>query len=280
MVGLAKAVFVFTVAALVAAHAAAQAVAQCPTTPLKLANGVQVDLSQLPTTKLLNQQQIRDGTAGSYFDWDVNFCSKTPECAGDTVKQGTYFIAQYTTGSSACSNALFSQMTVAPAVSTTAPNTITISYVDVTGLRIANVFLTCGDATQPLQSATNQFMLSLNSATAVTTFTFNWQSAALCASAAPASNGLSWGGVYLILFFVGLFLYAAAAVGFNYYKGMRGKDLAPHPDFWKSLPSLFLDGVKFTAAKVLALCGKGDGSFTPSAGAASGSSGAAGYSAI
>jgi hypothetical protein len=88
----------------------------------------------------------------------------------------------------------------------------------------------------------------------------------------------------MILFFVGLLVYALAAVGFNYYKGSRGADLAPHPDFWKSLPYLFLDGVKFTWAKLLALCGKGDGSFVSSApaGGASADSGKAssGYSAI
>jgi len=257
--------------ALCAAHVLA---ATCA--PVSIGGG-SVDLSQIQTTTLLKQQQYSGGAPVAYFDWQINFCQAQSACTGSTA-DGNYFLAQLNAGSETCSNALFNTMTSAP---TAVGKNINIMYTDMGNRRIANVTLSCG-GTVPLSSSTNTFTTSTNAVTSVTMFYFNWQSPLLCVSEQPAANSLSWGGVFLILFFVGLFLYAAAAVGFNYYKGMRGKDLAPHPDFWKSLPSLFLDGVKFTAAKALALCGKGDGSFTPSGGGASASStgAATGYSAI
>jgi len=50
-------------AALAAVHTTA---ASCA--PVTLSNGVVVDLSKIRTHTLRNQQQIRDGTSGSYFD--------------------------------------------------------------------------------------------------------------------------------------------------------------------------------------------------------------------
>jgi hypothetical protein len=282
----------FTTAAILLA-AATGVSAQCPAS--LTVNGVTFDPSGLKGT-LTGQQQVKDGNpqTGSY-DFAVNLCSKQPECTGMS-SQGLYFITQMNAGTTTCSNALFNAWKSAPAVS---GNSVIASYVDSSGLRTANVQITCG-GTSALSSPSNQFTTKTDTSVSPspTTFTFTYQSSLLCGNGptptpsgpTPPSppgeekHGLTWGGVFMILFFVGLLVYALATVGFNYYKGSRGADLAPHPDFWKSLPYLFLDGVKFTWAKLLALCGKGDGSFVSSApaGGASADSGKAtsGYSAI
>lgn len=59
------------------------------------------------------------------------------------------------------------------------------------------------------------------------------------------SSGLSGGSVFLIIFFVSLFVYFAAGIGYNYYKGAQGAELIPQVEFWKDLPFLVKDGVMF-----------------------------------
>jgi hypothetical protein len=58
-------------------------------------------------------------------------------------------------------------------------------------------------------------------------------------------GGLSGGSVFLIIFFVGLFVYFAAGVGWNAYNGAEGIELIPQVEFWKDLPFLCKDGVMF-----------------------------------
>jgi len=58
-------------------------------------------------------------------------------------------------------------------------------------------------------------------------------------------SGLSVGSWMLIFLLIAVVLYLAGFIGFNYYKGKRGFELAPHRDFWMSLPFLVKDGIIF-----------------------------------
>jgi hypothetical protein len=175
--------------------------------------------------------------------------------------------------------------------------------VDATGLRIANVQISCGGL-NVLSSPGNTFTTTLNAATQTTTFMFTLQSTLLCGNGptpaptptpsgptppSPPSedhHGLTWGGVFLILFFVGLLVYALAAVGFNYYRGMRGAGLAPPPRLLE-VTAVPIPGRRQVHAGEAALCGKGDGAFAssvPTGGGANANAGsgkvASGYSDI
>jgi len=69
------------------------------------------------------------------------------------------------------------------------------------------------------------------------------------------NQGLSGGSVFLIIFFVSLFVYFAAGIGYNYYNGSQGAELIPQVEFWKDLPFLVKDGVMFCVG----LCTGGGG---------------------
>mmetsp|Transcript_12408 Transcript_12408/g.16609 ORF Transcript_12408/g.16609 Transcript_12408/m.16609 type:complete len:262 (+) Transcript_12408:150-935(+) len=58
-------------------------------------------------------------------------------------------------------------------------------------------------------------------------------------------TGLSGGSIFLIIFFVSLFVYFAAGIGYNAYKGNEGLELIPNLEFWKDLPFLVKDGIMF-----------------------------------
>jgi len=60
-----------------------------------------------------------------------------------------------------------------------------------------------------------------------------------------SGGGLSGGSVFLIIFFVSLFVYFAAGIGYNAYRGQQGVELVPNVEFWKDLPFLVKDGVMF-----------------------------------
>ena len=73
-------------------------------------------------------------------------------------------------------------------------------------------------------------------------------------------GGCGGGCVFVILFFVGAFLYVAGTVAFNYFKqGKRGKELAPHPEFWLLIPGLIKDGAVFSFQMVTKPCRKDSG---------------------
>ena len=76
----------------------------------------------------------------------------------------------------------------------------------------------------------------------------------LSTSVVCAASGLSGGDVFLIIFFVGGFLYVAvgALVKHKRYNA-TGKDMMPNIDFWQDLPHLLKDGFRFTFQKC---CGK------------------------
>ena len=69
-------------------------------------------------------------------------------------------------------------------------------------------------------------------------------------------GGLSGGSIFLILFFVGAFVYFVGGVLFmKYRRGASGADLIPNVGFWRDLPGLVRDGCVFSFNKARALCG-------------------------
>ena len=73
-----------------------------------------------------------------------------------------------------------------------------------------------------------------------------------------AKSGLSGGSIFLILFFVGAFVYFVGGILFNKYRrGMTGTEVIPNIGFWRDLPGLVRDGCMFSFNKVRALCGGG-----------------------
>jgi hypothetical protein len=94
------------------------------------------------------------------------------------------------------------------------------------------------------------------------TYNFNWMTPAGCPLSAPpagsgSSGGLSGGDVFLIIFFVGGFLYIAVGAAYNYkMKGQTGMEIIPNIEFWRDVPSLIKDGLVFTGSKLKAMCSK------------------------
>ena len=78
-------------------------------------------------------------------------------------------------------------------------------------------------------------------------------------------NGLSGGSIFLIIFFVGLFVYCAGGVALNYFYFSKNSpsmssspvELIPNVAFWKDLPFLMRDGGMFCVTQFRALCTKG-----------------------
>eukprot|EP01060_Flectonema_neradi_P030088 TRINITY_DN42_c1_g1_i5.p1 TRINITY_DN42_c1_g1~~TRINITY_DN42_c1_g1_i5.p1 ORF type:complete len:187 (+),score=39.22 TRINITY_DN42_c1_g1_i5:52-612(+) len=66
-----------------------------------------------------------------------------------------------------------------------------------------------------------------------------------------SDDGITGGGVFLIIFFVGGFLYFAIGAAFMFkVKGERGVNVIPHVNFWKDLPTLMKDGALFLKSKI------------------------------
>jgi hypothetical protein len=65
--------------------------------------------------------------------------------------------------------------------------------------------------------------------------------------------------VFVVLVFVLPAIYVGIFVGLNYKNGKRGRELLPHPEFWRDFPWLIVDGFKFTKNKFMQCIKKGDG---------------------
>jgi len=75
-----------------------------------------------------------------------------------------------------------------------------------------------------------------------------------------SKQGLSGGSIFLILFFVGLFVYFVAGALVLKYKFMKeGLDIIPNRDLWASIPGLVKDGCLFTYAAIIKVVGKASG---------------------
>lgn len=62
----------------------------------------------------------------------------------------------------------------------------------------------------------------------------------------PAAEGLGTGAVISIIILVTLFSYCTLGIVYNHFvRGTRGAELIPNLDFWRQLPSLVMDGIRF-----------------------------------
>lgn len=68
------------------------------------------------------------------------------------------------------------------------------------------------------------------------------------AQPSTSSDSLTAGSVLLIVFFCLLAVYVLGGMVWNYRAGATGTDLLPHASFWKSVPGLIKDGVRFTVS--------------------------------
>lgn len=62
----------------------------------------------------------------------------------------------------------------------------------------------------------------------------------------PSVEGLGTGAILSILILVTFFSYCSLGILYNnFVRGMRGVELVPNLDFWRSLPGLVMDGIRF-----------------------------------
>jgi len=67
------------------------------------------------------------------------------------------------------------------------------------------------------------------------------------------------GAIFLILLFVGFFVYFVAGVVYNKFMQQKeGIELLPNSEFWQHSGENFVDGCRFTWAKITGLCGGRD----------------------
>jgi hypothetical protein len=133
---------------------------------------------------------------------------------------------------------------------------------------LASMNCKCDSTATSLQVPSGQYVAN-QLPSGLITLDFDVVSAGCCVTP-PSSgpSGITWGGVFLIIFFVPSGIYVIAMVAWNYKNEKRGRDLAPHPEFWGSLPGLAKDGITFIWAKI-----RGQ-PWSPSEGGASSSSAA------
>jgi len=112
----------------------------------------------------------------------------------------------------------------------------------------SNVLFTCGPDGQPMQVATQQGQCWFN---------FTVITSLACGGGGPSSShGLSGGWVFIIILSVVVPLYVAVGCVYKAKKlGASGIEMCPNIEFWRDLPSLLKDGIKFTWAKLRGLCG-------------------------
>lgn len=59
-------------------------------------------------------------------------------------------------------------------------------------------------------------------------------------------EGLGTGAILSIIILVTLFSYCTLGIVYNHFvRGTRGTELIPNVDFWRQLPGLVMDGVRF-----------------------------------
>lgn len=62
----------------------------------------------------------------------------------------------------------------------------------------------------------------------------------------PHVDGLGTGAVLSIIILVTLFSYLTLGIVYNYFvQGTRGAEIIPNIEFWRQLPGLVMDGIRF-----------------------------------
>ena len=226
--------------------------------------GEVVDPSTWPTTALNLQGS---GSSPIPLTFDLNWCQKAnlaggrqQPCAGNAPPTGyVQAFGTTTSGPEEC-YVSYHSLTSPPAMNSNGNNEVIIGYGGITtsgSSFILNIMISCDGATDYSFTgstySTKQVGPSLG-------FEVRLTSKYACGGAAPAaparSKGLSGGGVFLILVFVGGGVYAIIHLAINaLVRGKRGTDVIP--DAWKAFPGLVKDGFSFTGSKLRGLCNKG-----------------------
>eukprot|EP01060_Flectonema_neradi_P037068 TRINITY_DN7363_c0_g2_i1.p1 TRINITY_DN7363_c0_g2~~TRINITY_DN7363_c0_g2_i1.p1 ORF type:complete len:294 (+),score=53.38 TRINITY_DN7363_c0_g2_i1:51-884(+) len=84
-------------------------------------------------------------------------------------------------------------------------------------------------------------------------YTSTFQSRFACPSGGGGGGGGGCGFscAFLLIFFLGGFVYLVSFMAYNYkFKELRGRELLPHQEFWKSIPGLCKDGAIFLFMKI------------------------------
>jgi len=81
-------------------------------------------------------------------------------------------------------------------------------------------------------------------------FTITFPTEASCPNSANHNSGLSAGWAFLIMLMILIPLYVLGGCAFKHYRlGASGMEACPNVEFWRDLPSLVMDGVRFTMNK-------------------------------
>lgn len=140
-------------------------------------------------------------------------------------------------------------------VSRTVHGRLNITYVGGdgcgSGQRVVEIRFTCSNT--PMMRIRETQPMSCH-------YLIDWATPAGCPTNASA---LSWGSTMLIIILVLVVCYVGGFVAWNKFRnGMTGWELLPHVEFWKGIPSLVVDGVKFAWSPIGKLIGDGK-RFTP-----------------
>lgn len=127
-----------------------------------------------------------------------------------------------------------------------AATTLTCAYSGGTNGRALDMMYICGPQyIAPTASQTSQ------SGGGTYALTFTGPAGCPADPAAGGAQGMSWGTLTLILVGVGLVVYLAGGCAYNVrYKSMSGITALPQFEFWKQIPGLVKDGLKFTWSKI------------------------------
>ncbi|XP_055696499.1 cation-dependent mannose-6-phosphate receptor-like [Lutzomyia longipalpis] len=75
---------------------------------------------------------------------------------------------------------------------------------------------------------------------------FHLLSPLACPQKIPRSEGLSTGGVLMVILLVAFTMYFAIGIVVNFFMlGARGIEVIPNITFWRNLPGLVMDGIRF-----------------------------------
>lgn len=216
-----------------------------------------IDAVTASVTQVFNGQR-------SPYDWTFSPTALSSLSPNGAASCGPSHIAQYSNGN--CDANCNRQMS-APVSST---DKCEYAFTD-GGDRVMNLKLSCDAGARALsidpEVPVAQGMMGY-------TYDFTGKYAGVCeggpddggnddGDGSKSSGGCGGGCVFVIIFFVGAVLYVAGTVAFNYFKqGKRGKELAPHPEFWLLIPGLIKDGAMFSFQMITKPCRKDAGGST------------------
>eukprot|EP00744_Colponema_vietnamica_P004341 GILI01006498.1.p1 GENE.GILI01006498.1~~GILI01006498.1.p1 ORF type:complete len:260 (+),score=62.48 GILI01006498.1:31-780(+) len=224
--------------------------AQCPT-----------NISPVTTTII----QSFNGATTSY-EWTISPTSLVSQTPADSMAcSSSGYISQYTPGGSC--DAVCNQQVGTPTVQGDA---CVYTFTD-GGVRTMSLTLTCAEGVNTMNLANTVPVTQPTTGTYSYAFTGTY--GGVCGDAptngpTDGPNGGGGGGspacgggcAFTIIFFVGGGLYVIGTVAWNYFKaGKRGKELAPHPEFWLMIPGLIKDGAIFSFQMVTKPCRKDGG---------------------